>query len=872
MLKQLKKILACFAVLLLFFVLGFVTLSAYSIEFDSSHCPTQKELYNYVLEYYRVDKDKHNNKDFYVYDDNFGGLYIDESDYLNIGLLNIDYKLPSTYESNMNYYTVSFSYNYLQKLLNSIEDVMVEFNIIFTVINDQYNYLEIYINNNEIIPLINEYLISKDLYSESAICYNVDESMSFSLTSDVANGGESIFRQVDENRRARGTIGASAINNSTGELGVITNEHVAPLGEEMFYGGHFTAGEFPPMSDDIFLGTSSIVYNNSVIDAAFIPYNDQTDWEISPYGKYNDTTLTNVHLGESSQLIQGKNTVKIGQTTGITDGKITQINGSIPYEGVVMGNLIVFSNETLEGDSGGPLYVEENDKLYLVGLVFGGFVNENGKSVGVACSIFDVMNVLNITPITNDSFETIELSDGTVQLNGINFNPSGEFVIPSSLNGKEVSKIGENAFEGKNLITEIIINNNISEIKDSAFKNCTSLSKITISNDEIDPIELGNNIFEGCMSNINIVVPNDKYAEFKNSSFVQGYKNVIVSNDNTFVTHQLSCETNLSFNTNLESNKQKLYKIDVQCSNTYKFSFSAMSSYNINLYDSNFNIVYSSQSMFQVNLIQGTYYFEIKFNDEDSTGNINTQIESTKLLYIGNNNILNRYFYNIEDYVFTNNSNAGFYKITLNASNSLGIIEYPEGCIKVYADEAKQQMLARLETIFYTLDAETQGDSNNVIVFLEYGQSYYINIDLPSASYSSMYINIERLTNTYDIIESNNAEEHVILNENTTAYGDYIQRVEIHEAGTYTITFTHEGPQSEENLMGQEDPLYLYYAFYKEIYSPAEQFGELEMIFPHIASSWGGTISFTFNLQPGVYYIGYYNKLNNEPMTISITS
>ena len=39
MLKQLKKILACFAVLL-FFVLGFVTLSAYSIEFDSSHCPT----------------------------------------------------------------------------------------------------------------------------------------------------------------------------------------------------------------------------------------------------------------------------------------------------------------------------------------------------------------------------------------------------------------------------------------------------------------------------------------------------------------------------------------------------------------------------------------------------------------------------------------------------------------------------------------------------------------------------------------------------------------------------------------------------------------------------------------------------------------
>ena len=135
-----------------------------------------------------------------------------------------------------------------------------------------------------------------------------------------------------------------------------------------------------------------------------------------------------------------------------------------------------------------------------------------------------------------------------------------------------------------------------------------------------------------------------------------------------------------------------------------------------------------------------------------------------------------------------------------------------------------------------------------------------------------MNINIERLSHTYDIIESNTSEEHVILNENTTAYGDFIQRIEVHQAGTYTISFVHNGPQSEENLMGQEDPLYLYYAFYKEVYSPAEQFGDLEMIFPHIASSMGGTISFTFNLQPGVYYIGYYNKLNNEPMSISITS
>lgn len=59
MLKQLKKIFACFAAILLIFVLGFVTLSAYSVEFDSSSCSIETD-YNYVLEYYRIGKEKHN--------------------------------------------------------------------------------------------------------------------------------------------------------------------------------------------------------------------------------------------------------------------------------------------------------------------------------------------------------------------------------------------------------------------------------------------------------------------------------------------------------------------------------------------------------------------------------------------------------------------------------------------------------------------------------------------------------------------------------------------------------------------------------------------------------------------------------------------
>lgn len=358
-------------------------------------------------------------------------------------------------------------------------------------------------------------------------------------------------------------------------------------------------------------------------------------------------------------------------------------------------------------------------------------------------------------------------------------------------------------------------------------------------------------------------------------------KNYVNYTNNTL--NNLSGETSInklisnegSFFTELNG----FYKMNILFEKDYEFIVSGSNAIDVILYDEDFNeIEYndldlsSNKVEFLKYLSTGTYYLRTKFSDSSSSGNISISINYIPNLNQGNNNILPGYTNGVEDYTFINNNIAGFYKITLNVTNSSGTIEYPEGCIKVYADEAKQQMLARLETIFYTLDAETQGDSNNLIVFLEYGQPYYINIDLPNDSYSSMYINIERLSNTYDIIESNTSEEHVILNENTTAYGDFIQRIEILEAGTYTISFEHNGPQSEENLSGQEDPLYLYYAFYKEVYSPAEQFGDLEMIFPHAASSMGGTISFTFNLQPGVYYIGYYNKLNNEPMSISITS
>ena len=82
----------------------------------------------------------------------------------------------------------------------------------------------------------------------------------------------------------------------------------------------------------------------------------------------------------------------------------------------------------------------DGTNLFLIGLNFAGGTISN-TPVGVACRISNVMSDLNVTPITNDSFSTTVLPDGTIQLDAINFNFNGAFVVPSSLNEELYQKL-----------------------------------------------------------------------------------------------------------------------------------------------------------------------------------------------------------------------------------------------------------------------------------------------------------------------------------------------------------------------------------------------------------------------------------------------
>lgn len=70
-----------------------------------------------------------------------------------------------------------------------------------------------------------------------------------------------------------------------------------------------------------------------------------------------------------------------------------------------------------------------------------------GGIQGYACRITNIMNILNVTPITNDSFNTTNLTGDKLRLNGLNFEPTGIFNLTDSIKGRHITTIKQFTFE-----------------------------------------------------------------------------------------------------------------------------------------------------------------------------------------------------------------------------------------------------------------------------------------------------------------------------------------------------------------------------------------------------------------------------------------
>ena len=98
---------------------------------------------------------------------------------------------------------------------------------------------------------------------------------------------------------------------------------------------------------------------------------------------------------------------------------------------------------------------------------------------------------------------TNELNDGTLEISKYAGN-SATCVIPGEINGKKVTKIGDNAFIDCTELTSVTIPDGVTSIDEAAFLCCTSLTSVTIP-DSVTSIK--SKAFFNCTSLKSVTIP-----------------------------------------------------------------------------------------------------------------------------------------------------------------------------------------------------------------------------------------------------------------------------------------------------------------------------------------------------------------------------
>lgn len=150
------------------------------------------------------------------------------------------------------------------------------------------------------------------------------------------------------------------------------------------------------------------------------------------------------------------------------------------------------------------------------------FVSSAVLSVMLFC-ILTFASGINIVHAENivDGCKFSELDDGTVMITKYKGDEQ-KVVIPSEINGKKVTAIGDGAFPGYRRVSEVVFPDSITKIGVGAFQGCTALTEITIPS---SVEKLGSQAFAYCNRLKTINLPDNLinlgYSVFESTQWYQ---------------------------------------------------------------------------------------------------------------------------------------------------------------------------------------------------------------------------------------------------------------------------------------------------------------------------------------------------------------
>lgn len=207
---------------------------------------------------------------------------------------------------------------------------------------------------------------------------------------------------IIKRRSIAGTVGFNAYDNDTNEYGIVTNVHVV-YEDTAYYTRNNKIGK----------PTKIVCESFGNVDAAFIPFENQANWQPVRTVNSVDSDYRDRIIDTSDSYIQGDIVKNYGSASGETNGKILKVSLDVsvefrPRQFRIIKDVVEYATFCYDGDSGGPFGegIPRSGGFKLKGICFAGNFDNDGIPLGQTCGIKikHIIEVLNITVLAGDNW------------------------------------------------------------------------------------------------------------------------------------------------------------------------------------------------------------------------------------------------------------------------------------------------------------------------------------------------------------------------------------------------------------------------------------------------------------------------------------